>query len=202
MRFMFLPCRNSDKEVMNRLYSQELESSVGTLVVSGSPKGICRICFSLKSSTDSSSWFNRHFSCLPEKGLQPTVHKAIQQLTGYFEGKRRVFPLSLDLRGTPFQLRVWNELLRIPYGSTVSYGEVARRIGNPRASQAVGAAVGRNPVPIVVPCHRVIGQDGSLVGFAGGLATKEKTAGIRRLGQGRIAAWIPRSKQDSRAGNF
>ena len=82
--------------------------------------------------------------------------------------------MPLDLRGTAFQLRVWNELLKIPYGSTVSYGEVARRIGNPRAGQAVGAAVGRNPVPIVVPCHRVIGQDGSLVGFAGGLATKEK----------------------------
>ena len=174
MRFMFSLCRNKDKEVVNRLYSQELESLVGTLVVSGSPKGICRICFSLKSSTDSSSWFNRHFSCLPEKGLQPTVNKAIELLSGYFEGKRRVFPLPLDLRGTPFQLRVWNELLRIPYGSTVSYGEVARRIGNPRASQAVGAAVGRNPVPIVVPCHRVIGQDGSLVGFAGGLATKAK----------------------------
>ncbi|MCZ6879291.1 MAG: methylated-DNA--[protein]-cysteine S-methyltransferase [Acidobacteria bacterium] len=174
MRFMFLLCHNSDKEVVNRLCSQELESSVGTLVVAGSPQGLCRICFSLQSSTDSSSWFNRHFSCLPEKGWQPTVNKAIEQLSGYFEGKRRVFEMPLDLRGTAFQLRVWNELLKIPYGSTVSYGEVARRIGKPRASQAVGAAVGRNPVPIVVPCHRVIGQDGSLVGFAGGLATKEK----------------------------
>ncbi len=174
MRFMFLLCPNSDKEMVNRLCSQELESSVGTLVVSGSPRGICRICFSVQSSTDSSSWFSRHFTCLPEKGCQPTVHQAIEQLSGYFEGKRHVFQLPLDLRGTPFQLRVWNELLRIPYGSTVSYGEVASRIGNPRAGQAVGAAVGRNPVPIVVPCHRVIGQDGSLVGFAGGLATKAK----------------------------
>jgi O-6-methylguanine DNA methyltransferase len=171
---MFLLCRNREKGIVNTLYSQELESSVGTLVVSGSPKGICRICFSVQSSADSSSWFNRHFSCLPEKGVQPTVHKAIGQLAGYFEGKRGAFELPLDLRGTPFQLQVWNELLRIPYGETVSYGEVASRIGNPRASQAVGAAVGRNPVPIVVPCHRVIGQDGSLVGFAGGLATKEK----------------------------
>lgn len=159
---------------MSRLYFQELETPLGTLVVVGTEKGICRICFSVQSFKDSSSWFQRHFSCLPEKGWQPPIRQAVKQLNEYFDGKRRDFDLPLDLRGTPFQLGMWEQLLKIPYGSTVSYGEVARRMGNPRASRAVGSAAGNNPVSIVIPCHRVIGQDGSLVGFGGGLAIKEK----------------------------
>lgn len=159
---------------MSRLCFQELETPLGTLVVVGSSKGICRICFSVQSFTDSFPWFKRHFSCLPERGWQPSFRKAIEQLTAYFKGRRRVFDLPLDLRGTSFQVKMWRQLLKIPYGSTASYGEVARRMGHPRASRAVGSAAGSNPVPIVVPCHRVIGQDGSLVGFGGGLALKEK----------------------------
>ena len=162
---------------MSRLCCQELETPLGTLVVVGSSKGICRICFSVQSFRDSSPWFKRHFSCLPETGWQPSIRKTTEQLTAYFKGKRRDFDLLLDLRGTPFQVGMWKQLLKIPYGSTVSYGEVALRMGNPRASRAVGSAAGSNPVPIVVPCHRVIGQDGSLVGFGGGLALKEELLG-------------------------
>ncbi|HEV2622107.1 MAG TPA: methylated-DNA--[protein]-cysteine S-methyltransferase [Frateuria sp.] len=94
------------------------------------------------------------------------------QLEEYFAGTRQVFELPLHPIGTPFQLAVWQELGRIPYGATISYGELARRIDQPQAVRAVGAANGRNPLPIVLPCHRVIGANGSLTGFGGGLPTK------------------------------
>ena len=101
------------------------------------------------------------------------IEKVRQQLREYFEGKRREFDIPLSLAGTDFQLSVWHELREIPYGTTVSYGEVAKRIDNPKAVRAVGAANGRNPIPIIVPCHRVIGSHGDLTGFGGGLDTKE-----------------------------
>jgi len=97
---------------------------------------------------------------------------AREQLEEYFAGSRQVFDFPLHPLGTPFQLTVWRELARIPYGATISYGELARRIGQPHAMRAVGAANGRNPLPIVLPCHRVIGANGSLIGFGGGLPTK------------------------------
>ena len=100
--------------------------------------------------------------------------RAVRQLEQYFAGKRREFDLPVAPQGTPFQREVWDELQRIPYGETISYGELARRIGRPRASRAVGAANGQNPISIVVPCHRVIGGDGSLTGFGGGLPNKKR----------------------------
>jgi len=99
--------------------------------------------------------------------------KAREQLSEYFAGKRQSFDLKLRPDGTEFQLRVLEELQRIPYGSTVSYGDVAERIGRPKAVRAVGAANGRNPIPIVIPCHRVIGSDGKMTGFGGGIPTKK-----------------------------
>ena len=98
---------------------------------------------------------------------------ARQQLSEYFEGSRQSFDLNLRPAGTEFQLRVLEELQQIPYGSTVSYGDVAERIGKPKAVRAVGAANGRNPIPIVIPCHRVIGSDGKMTGFGGGIPTKK-----------------------------
>jgi methylated-DNA-[protein]-cysteine S-methyltransferase len=97
---------------------------------------------------------------------------AVRQLNEYFAGTRRDFDLPLRLQGTPFQQRVWKSLTEIPYGETWSYGELAKRIGNPNASRAVGLANGRNPISILVPCHRVIGADGSLTGYGGGLDRK------------------------------
>jgi methylated-DNA-[protein]-cysteine S-methyltransferase len=96
------------------------------------------------------------------------------QLAEYFRGERREFSVPLDLQGTEFQRLVWRELLAIPYGTTTSYGALAKRIGQPTASRAVGLANGSNPIPIIVPCHRVIGADGSLTGFGGGLANKRR----------------------------
>ena len=99
--------------------------------------------------------------------------EAIRQLRAYFEGTLTEFTVPLAPTGTPFQRRVWEELGRIPYGMTLSYGELAKRVGNGNASRAVGMANGRNPIPIIVPCHRVIGANGSLTGFGGGLPMKK-----------------------------
>ncbi|MEO8430793.1 MAG: methylated-DNA--[protein]-cysteine S-methyltransferase [Acidobacteriota bacterium] len=98
----------------------------------------------------------------------------LEQLSDYFSGARREFDLPLAPVGTPFQLDVWRMLRTIPYGETVTYGEIAGRLGRPRAQRAVGAANGRNPLPIVIPCHRVVGSDGSLTGFGGGLPMKRR----------------------------
>ena len=97
----------------------------------------------------------------------------VRQLADYFAGRRREFDIPLAPRGTEFQLAVWDELLRIPYGDTISYAELARRIGRPAAVRAVGAANGANPIPVIVPCHRVIGANGSLTGYGGGIERKQ-----------------------------
>jgi len=105
---------------------------------------------------------------------------AVSQLEEYFAGKRRQFALPLAPEGPPFQQRVWNALLDIPYGSTVSYGQLAATIGQPKASRAVGLANGSNPLPIVIPCHRVIGTNGTLTGYGGGLAIKQRLLALER----------------------
>lgn len=100
--------------------------------------------------------------------------RAYIELKEYFEGKRKCFDLPVKAEGTEFQTKVWNELTEIPYGETISYGEIAKRIGNPKASRAVGGANNKNPIIIVIPCHRVIGANGSLVGYGGGIEVKKK----------------------------
>ena len=107
-------------------------------------------------------------------GASEVLDAAQAQLAEYFAGRRERFALPLDIRGTAFQQRVWQALTRIPFGQTRSYADIARDIGQHRAVRAVGAANGRNPLPIVVPCHRVIGSDGSLTGFAGGVELKRR----------------------------
>ncbi len=105
---------------------------------------------------------------------------AVRQLEAYFSGELTHFDLPMRPEGTPFQMSVWRELLVIPYGTTVSYAEVARRIGKPRAVRAVGAANGQNPISIIIPCHRVIGSDGRLTGYGGGLSVKERLLALER----------------------
>lgn len=105
-------------------------------------------------------------------GGHPVLDEAIRELAEYFAGHRTWFTVALDPRGTDFQREVWRALLTIPFGETAGYGEIGRSIGRPQAARAVGAANGRNPLSIVVPCHRVVGADGSLTGFAGGLDAK------------------------------
>jgi methylated-DNA-[protein]-cysteine S-methyltransferase len=111
------------------------------------------------------------------------VRGAREQLLGYFAGERRDFDLALRPAGTPFQLEVWKALREIPFGATRSYRDVAERIGNPKAVRAVGAANGRNPLPIIVPCHRVIGADGSMTGFGGGISVKQFLLAHEGIGQ-------------------
>jgi methylated-DNA-[protein]-cysteine S-methyltransferase len=117
---------------------------------------------------------------LIENPTHPILLEAERQVHEYFAGKRQSFSVPLDMRGTPFQQNVWKALLGIPFGQTRSYGELARQIGTPRGVRAVGAANGRNPLSIVVPCHRVIGASGKLTGFAGGLATKSHLLDFER----------------------
>ena len=107
-----------------------------------------------------------------ESKSNPMLRQAVEQLRAYFAGDLRAFDLPLDMQGTEFQRRVWSELRNIPYGETRSYSFIARMIGAPKSVRAVGAANGRNPIPIVVPCHRVIGAGGSLTGYGGGLPLK------------------------------
>lgn len=113
-----------------------------------------------------------------------------RQLAEYFAGRRTAFDVPLAPEGTAFQLRVWAELRRIPYGQTISYGELARRVGQPRAARAVGAANGANPIPIIVPCHRVIGASGKLTGFGGGLDVKAQLLALESA-QRRLADPFP-----------
>jgi len=109
-----------------------------------------------------------------KKAETPLIKKAASQLDEYFKGKRKVFDLPLSLNGTDFQIDVWKALQKIPFGETRSYGEIARVIRRPKAVRAVGMANNRNPIVIIVPCHRVIGHDGSLTGYGGGLELKQK----------------------------
>lgn len=139
-----------------------LDSPVGTLLLTGDGERLHEIVFPAK---------NRKPDGAAEQRAEP-FREVCRQLAAYFEGSLKEFDLALAPQGTPFQSRVWEELQRIPYGETISYAELAQRIGNPNASRAVGAANGRNPIPIVIPCHRVIGASGSLTGFGGGLETK------------------------------
>ena len=109
------------------------------------------------------------------------IKKTADQLNEYFNGERKVFDLKLSLRGTDFQVKIWNELLKIPYGKTLSYGQLAAMTGNPKACRAAGMANNRNPIPVIIPCHRVIGAGGSLTGYAGGLELKRKLLELESL---------------------
>jgi methylated-DNA-[protein]-cysteine S-methyltransferase len=147
------------------MYYCYLDTPVGELLLAGDTDGLAMIGFpkgSMRREPEPDWIFN-------EKPLAA----ACTQLREYFAGERREFDLAIKLTGTEFQVSVLEALQDIPYGETRSYGEIARRIGRPRAVRAVGAANGRNPIPIVVPCHRVIGVTGDLTGFGGGLDTKE-----------------------------
>ncbi len=156
-------------------------SPVGELLLLSSTAGLLAIRFEeeAKALLPSAEW-----RCEAEP-----FHEAIEQLQEYFAGERVDFDLPLAPQGTPFQLKVWKALQKIPYGETISYAELARRIGNPAAVRAVGAANGSNPIPIIIPCHRVIGSNGALVGYGGGLHIKkallalEKTQNAKRLAQ-------------------
>ncbi len=154
------------------LYYATTDSPFGPLWLLATPAGLCRVGLPGESRASLEAWGARWVGPEPLEENPAALSEAVIQLREYFSRLRRVFDLPLDLRGTPFQRRVWEELRQVPYGQTVGYGELARRMGKPGAARAVGRAVGANPIPIVVPCHRVVGADGSLVGYGGGLEIK------------------------------
>lgn len=152
--------------------SVRMETPIGPLLLVADASGLRRIDFVNGRNPPSSDPQGRENSeCLDE---------TIRQLRAYFAGDLETFDLNLAPQGTLFQLSVWNRLCEIPYGETISYGELARRVGNPNASRAVGLANGSNPIPIVIPCHRVIGSNGKLTGYGGGLPIKEKLLALER----------------------
>jgi methylated-DNA-[protein]-cysteine S-methyltransferase len=151
-----------------RFAYETFHSPVGKLKLVASDKGLIAVLWENDKP-------NRvRLGELVKKHSHPVLMEAERQLGEYFEGKRRSFSVALDMRGTPFQKNVWEALLAIPFGETRSYRDIAKKLGNPEATRAVGAANGRNPISIIVPCHRVIGLNGKLRGFAGGLETKAR----------------------------
>jgi len=151
---------------MGRIYYTTMESPVGMLRLVAEELGLRTVWFvrGRKEEKPDAEW----------KEDAAFFVEVIRQLNAYFAGELREFEIPLLMLGTDFQKRVWKALLTIPYGETMSYGELAKKIGEPKAVRAVGAANGQNPIPIIVPCHRVIGSDGSLTGFGGGLENKKK----------------------------
>jgi len=149
------------------------ESPVGPLLIAGDQDAVRYIFFPKKGKPGKPQrgWI--------ESPTGPVAHAAAQ-LREYFSGDRTEFDLPLALDGTPFQRAVWRKLMEIPYGETISYGELARRVGNPKASRAVGSANGANRIPIVIPCHRVIASGGKLGGFGGGLPVKEALLALEK----------------------
>ncbi len=148
------------------LKSRTVDSPVGSLTLVASDSGLVAVL-----------WANEREGRVPfnervEPSDHPLLDSAEQQLREYFKGERTRFDLPLDLRGTPFQREVWQALLAIPFGERKTYGQIASQLGKPHATRAVGAANGRNPVSIIVPCHRVVGSSGTLTGFAGGMIAK------------------------------
>ncbi|MBV8438481.1 MAG: methylated-DNA--[protein]-cysteine S-methyltransferase [Silvibacterium sp.] len=151
-----------------------MESPVGKLKLVASDKGLVAVLWQNDRPT------RVRLAELAEDDQHPVLLKAERQLGEYFAGKRKEFSIPLDMRGTPFQKTVWEALLAIPFGETRSYGQLANQLGNPNATRAVGAANGRNPLSIIVPCHRVIGSSGKLTGFGGGLETKAQLLSLEQ----------------------
>jgi methylated-DNA-[protein]-cysteine S-methyltransferase len=165
---------------MSALVWDRYESPLGPLTLAAGPRGLRGLEFPGRGQP------------LDERQRRPeALAGAVAQLEAYFAGERQAFELELDLVGTPFQRSVWAALRAIPYGETVSYGELAETVGRTDIVRGVAACVGRTPVPIVVPCHRVIGADGSLTGYGGGLQRKAALLELERRGSGR-PSWADR----------
>lgn len=156
------------------LHWSSVSSPRGTCVILATERGVCWLGTPGTALEMGLNWIQRKlpFESVSEDTSIEPLQQAVDQLSRYFAGERLQFTCPLDLHGTPFQLQVWHALSRIPYGETRTYAEIAREIEHPSAVRAVGAANGANPVAIIVPCHRVIGSNGSLTGYGGGLPTK------------------------------
>jgi O-6-methylguanine DNA methyltransferase len=165
---------------MDKAYYSIFGSSLGVVRIASTEKGVCRIALPKESEEDFLGWLSAHFG--PQNVIEDRSKNeaVLAELESYLAGELREFQSPLDLRGTEFQMKVWREVRTIPYGTTCSYRDIAERIGYPRAYRAVGTANGANPIPVIVPCHRVIGKDGSLRGYGGGLTMKERLLRLER----------------------
>jgi O-6-methylguanine DNA methyltransferase len=173
---------------MDVLHTAEFDSPVGQLKVACSEQGLAYVQLPHQSGRGFDGWRTRHApEARVERGFEPN-RPHMTQLLEFLEGKRREFDLPLDLRGTDFQLAVYREVERIPFGERRSYADVAAAVGRPSATRAVGAANGANPIPLVIPCHRVIGSRGQLQGYGGGLDLKARLLAMEcdGPGQGRL----------------
>ncbi len=163
----------------------EMDSPVGKLTIITSPEGLHAILWDIDRKNQK---YEKMISDLSKSKDEKILVQTQKQLIEYFQGKRKAFDLPLVLAGTDFQMQAWNQLLKIPYGTTTSYAEQAEKIGNKNKARAVGMANGLNPISIIIPCHRVVGSNGHLVGFAGGI---EKKAYLLRLEQEKQHEQIP-----------
>lgn len=155
------------------LYCTSFDSKIGLIYIASTEKGVCKVSVPRQTKKDFFRWLHDNFEDNEVVDNKSRNKEVIDQLNRYFNGKLAKFTCPVDLIGTPFQIRVWKELTKIPYGTTISYKQLARHVGTGRGFQAVGRANATNPIPIIVPCHRVIGTDGSLVGYSSGIKTKE-----------------------------
>lgn len=162
------------KMPVETLYWSSLASGQGECTVIATEQGVCWMGTPGTSREAGLAWLERRLQIgqVVEAGTVAPLAQAIEQLQRYFAGEPLQFSCALDLRGTAFQVAVWRELYRIPYGQTRTYAQIAANIGRPQAVRAVGAANGANPVAVIVPCHRVIGSNGTLTGYGGGLPMK------------------------------
>lgn len=163
---------------MNTICFRHLDSPIGPLLLAASDRGLRALYMSRQRHVPVAPEANWKAVTRTDRAQFDLLERAATQLAAYFAGTRDTFDLPLDLEGTAFQKSVWAGLCTIGFGETISYGELARRIGNPKAVRAVGLANGRNPVSIVVPCHRVIGADGSMTGYGGGIDRKVYLLGL------------------------
>ncbi|NOU63698.1 methylated-DNA--[protein]-cysteine S-methyltransferase [Paenibacillus sp. LMG 31461] len=152
----------------------EIDSPIGPLVLVASPQGLCKVEFGTyeKNREQREQWASRWYGAFELIENAEQLAPVAEQLMQYFKRERDSFEGDLDLQGTDFQKRVWLALQTIPYGETASYKHIAEAIGSPKAVRAVGGANNQNPIPVIIPCHRIIGANGDLVGYGGGLPTK------------------------------
>lgn len=163
----------SGRRLLTEAVWKRHSTALGEFLLAATEKGLCSLGWAAPGDLARlEAWGERHGVLIVGEDTGARLDRACAQLTAFCKGELRAFDLSLDMRGTKFQLAVWHELCAIPFGTTLTYGELARRVENPGGSRAVGSANGKNPIPVVVPCHRVVAADG-LGGFSGGLERKE-----------------------------
>ncbi len=158
---------------MEKIFWAAFGSSLGTLYVASTGKGVCKISIPASTKKEFFGWIRKHFDGAEVEESADANKQIVAELERYCDGRLVQFRSKLDLHGTEFQRKVWSELRRVPYGTVITYKELASRVGTPRGFQAVGRANAANPLPIVIPCHRVVGSDDDLVGYGAGVKTKE-----------------------------